>query len=146
MRNLREPRNARTEGECRVVLLPGEVTWDVLRPILDEIAASARPTLWVLSFLHTQHIRFQALRRFVRRVRQLGPLPRPIVLAGLNPYCEQILQFALIPVDWDLFLEVTGDIDLVAPRGYGAAGDTADGAGQPREDAPAFAFSRPCPN
>ena len=129
-----------------VFRLPIWVGPEALRSVLEELASSRGGALLILDFQDTMHIQLQALQQFMGRIRQLGPLPRPIILAGLNPYCEQILRFVLIPHDWDQFLEVTGDLDLTAPRGNGAVEDSC--VELERMGAEGFlpVFSRLCPN
>ena len=129
-----------------VLRLPVWVGSEALRSVLEEIASPGRRALLILDFQDTKHIQLQALQQFMGRIRQLGPLPRPILLAGLNPYCEQILRFALNPHDWDQFLEVTGDLDLTAPRGNGTVEDVASEWEQLGNGGFAAAISRPCPN
>ena len=129
-----------------VLRLPVWVGSEALRSVLEEVASPGHRALLILDFQDTKHIQLQALQQFMNRIRQLGPLPRPIILAGLNPYCEQILRFVLIPHDWDQFLEVTGDLELTGPRGNGADENVAFEWEHIGDGGLGAAFSRLCPN
>ncbi len=64
-----------------------------------------------LDFTDTAHIDFRAVRALIARVREIHSSLPPIRMVGLNPYCEQILRYALEASDWDLFetVEDAGD-------------------------------------
>lgn len=55
-----------------------------------------------LDFTDTAHIDFRAVRLLVDRVREVHMSLPPIRIVGLDPYCEQILRFALAGTEWDL--------------------------------------------
>ena len=129
-----------------VLQLPVWVGAEALRKVMEELLAPGRRALLILDFQKTMHIQLQALQQFAAGIRQLGPLPRPIVLAGLNPYCEQILRFVLIPPDWDQFLEVTGELELTVPRGNGMDEEFATQLERTREGGLPATFTRFCPN
>ena len=136
----------RDADDFRIFSLPAWVDWATLREVVEQMGRTHPTRGWVLDFEETRHIRFQALRQFVGLVRRLEPLPRPIVLAGLNPYCQRILQFVLIPRDWDLLFEAAGDWVLAVPRGTCASEFAAVGSGRTPEGAAYVAFSVLSPN
>ena len=100
--------NTQIAEGLQVIHLPERVDAAVLRTVLLALGeVPSRGALrCVLDFTGTAHIRFQDLRDFTRRVRERFDDSRPIALAGLNEYCEEIVRFALRADDWDLFQEV----------------------------------------
>lgn len=127
--------------------LPGIADERALIPIADELLASGGNRAMKLDFGGTSHIDYRAFRRFVRQVRRLESLARPIVLAGLNPYCAAILKFALATNDWDLFTETASGNETVASLGIDAAVGIADSRPVPRPGLRRInLFLEPCPN
>jgi hypothetical protein len=133
-------------GSFRVLQLPVNLTRAALQTIMDALAAVPAGQ-WVFDFRRTRHIQFKALQELVRRLQALGPFPRPIVLAGLTPYCEEIVYFALHSRDWDLFIEVSGEGALPAPGENGGGSECVIGLpGESGEEGVSAPFPWLCPN
>ncbi len=108
--------NERASGQqVWVFRLPDRVDHTILETLAALIGK--QPGTHVLDFAATSHIDFRGMRAFARRVRGMGPLHRPILLAGLNPYCLEIMGFALGAGDNDLFLIAPGGAAGVWSRG-----------------------------
>jgi hypothetical protein len=110
------------ESKYYVFYMPDRVDSKVLTAALrDGLHASSLP--WVLDFSATVHIHYGAFRRFAARLRRVRSGGRPVLLAGLNPYCGLIIHYALRAADWEAFTEGTTDFSwaVEAPRGNGAS-------------------------
>jgi len=131
-----------------VYRLPSIVDNHALVPVADQVLAAGGNLSCVMDFTLSIHVDFRALRGFVRRIRCIGRLPKPILLVGLNPYCEEIVQFALSTADWDLFLELDVEMEAGVPGGNSALpahGARFGSAGEPGARAAGPLLS-PCPN
>jgi hypothetical protein len=134
-------------ASLRVLRLPVNLTFAALQTIMDAVAAGPSAGQWVFDFCLTRHIQFKALQELVRRLQTLGPFPRPIILAGLTPYCEEIVYFALQSRDWDLFIEVSGDGALPAPGGNDGGSECVLGwSGESADEGASAPFCWLCPN
>lgn len=106
--------------------LPNELASGQVDELVVWAVQSGGTTQLTIDFQNTSHIDFRAARSFVTRIRALYPSLPPIRIVGLDPYCEQILRFALGAADWDLF-------ELVSDAGEGS--EAASGLGADARDA-----------
>lgn len=105
----------------RIFPLPRRATGEVLDTVAEQLAECGTDVAVVLDFRGTEHVDYRALRRFVHRMRSIRTLAGPVRLVGLNPYCRQIVRFALDAGDWELISQETGGMASAAPGGNGVA-------------------------
>jgi hypothetical protein len=104
-----------TAAAWRIFHLPTKVEETALASVICALEETppANSVQCVLDFSASSHVRFQDFQKFTQFFRERLRLSHPILLAGLNPYCEEILRFALRAEDWELFCR----LEPVAPAG-----------------------------
>lgn len=86
------------------VCMPRRVDEAVLASIRRELLTSGAERAWALDFSGTVHIHYGALGDFAAWLRRVRSQLQPVLLVGLTPYCQEIVNLALRTVDWDILV------------------------------------------